>query len=751
MWRIVGIVSHSDVATRLLKGLKRLEYRGDDSAGIATGHDGPIERRPAAGKLSNLANELQADPLPGNVGIGHPRSATHGSPTMRNAHPHVPGQAAVAHNGIIENHKLLRGVLNKTRRALFNMLMSLISSPRSVRRWLVFVFDGLLCLIAAWIALALRLGEWQSDLREVLILAATTLFFWGVIAWPAGVYRNLIRFSGARASSQLFYACALLAIPLTIIFGFIQINGVPRTTAILQPIIFFLLMLFLRLGMRFVVSDFLHIGPGKTEVRRRLLIYGAGRGGQQLANSLRQEQHLTLVGYIDDDKRLIRQQLDGVNVWHSSDLDRVLEERRVDEVILAIPSALRARRREIVTELQARKIHVRMLPGIGQLIDGHFAFSDIRNVQLEDLLGRDTVAPNDLLMGRSLLSKNVLVTGAGGSIGSELCRQIIRSRPKRLVLVEQSEYSLYALDNELRQLALAEGWEVELIPELADVADHDSVFRIFRRWEPETVYHAAAYKHVPLVERNPIAGMRNNIFSTIHCALAAEAVGVRRFILVSTDKAVRPTNVMGASKRVCELVLQARAQEQDKTLFTMVRFGNVLGSSGSVVPLFKQQIASGGPVTITHKDVTRYFMTIPEASQLVIQAGGMAEGGEVFVLDMGQPVLIRDLAETMVKLSGLSVRDDMTPDGDIEIVEVGLRPGEKLYEELLIGDNPAPTVNSRIMQAREAVHPWNSLSDILDNLKNYLIQGDATGALSVLYRLVPEYGQTAHQSKSSNS
>lgn len=631
--------------------------------------------------------------------------------------------------------------MKEMRSALLNALESLTRLPRSLRRWLVFGFDGVLCLVSAWIALALRLGEWPDNPRAVLILTVVTLFFWTLISWLVGVYRNLIRFTGARASGRLFYACTSLMVPLTIIFGFIQINDVPRTIAILHPIIFFLAMLFPRLTMRFVISDFMHLARGKAEERRRLLIYGAGRGGQQLANSLRQEPHLVLVGYIDDDERLSNQQLDGVTVWHSSILDRVLEERRVDEVILAIPSALRVRRREIVTALQARKIHVRMLPGIGQLIDGQFAVSDIRDVQVEDLLGRDAVAPNQLLMGRSLSCKNVLVTGAGGSIGSELCRQIIRSRPKQLILVEQSEYSLYTIESELRRLALAEGCEVELIPELADVADGDSVSRIFHRWHPETVYHAAAYKHVPLVESNPIAGMRNNIFSTLYCALAAEAVGVRRFILVSTDKAVRPTNVMGASKRVCELILQARAQEQDKTLFTMVRFGNVLGSSGSVVPLFKQQIAAGGPVTITHRDVTRYFMTIPEASQLVIQAGGMAEGGEVFVLDMGQPVLIRDLAETMIKLSGLTVRDEATPAGDIEIVEVGLRPGEKLYEELLIGDNPAKTVHPRIMRAREAVHAWDSLSDILDELKDYLIRGEVSESLSILHRLVPEYSQ----------
>jgi FlaA1/EpsC-like NDP-sugar epimerase len=625
------------------------------------------------------------------------------------------------------------------RSVILNALETLTRLPRSLRKWIVFGIDGVLCLLAAWVALALRLGEWPETFRIVLIPTAIAFFFWTLIAWPTGVYRNLVRFSGARASGRLLYACALLVVPLTITIGFIKIEGVPRTISVLHPIFFFLLMLFLRFSLRFVVSDYLHPAQSKSKQQRRLLIYGAGRGGQQLANSLRQEPHLILVGYLDDDERLSKQQIDGVNVWHSSDLDHILGTLQVDEVILAIPSALRVRRREIVTTLQARKIGVRMVPGMGQLIDGDFAVSDIRDVQVEDLLGRDAVTPNELLMRRSLLGKSVLVTGAGGSIGSELSRQIIRLRPKRLILVEQSEYFLYAIESELRQLALAEGYDVELIPELADVADQDSVFRIFRRWQPESVYHAAAYKHVPLVESNPIAGMRNNIFSTLYCALAAEAVGVKHFILVSTDKAVRPTNIMGASKRLCELILQARAQEQNDTIFTMVRFGNVLGSSGSVVPLFKQQIASGGPVTITHKDVTRYFMTIPEASQLVIQAGGMARGGEVFVLDMGQPVLIRDLAETMIRLSGLSIRDASTPEGDIEIVEVGLRPGEKLYEELLIGDNPAETMHSQIMQAREYIHPWAELSDDLKELKKHLAQGDAPQALSILYNLVPEY------------
>jgi FlaA1/EpsC-like NDP-sugar epimerase len=641
-------------------------------------------------------------------------------------------------------------MLEKLGTFLVGALDAIASLRRPVRRWMVFVGDGLLCFFAAWIAFALRLGEWASDIVATLVFASTAFAFWVPFAWYVGVYRNLIRFSGARALTALCYACALLAAPLIAIFTLFQVNGVPRTLAILHPIIFFLLLLISRLSMRFVVSDVLHAARGQAGKRRKLLIYGAGRGGQQLANTLRQEPHLNLVGYIDDDERLNGQQVDGVRVWHSSCLERIVQERDVDEVLLAIPSARRSRRREIVAALQKSKVRVRMLPGIGQLIDGHVAVTDLRDVQVEDLLGRDPVAPNELLMGRSLLSKVVMVTGAGGSIGSELCRQIVKSRPRMLVLVERSEFSLYAIEQELRKLVDQEGSRVEIVPELADVSDRETVFRIFNRWRPESIYHAAAYKHVPLVERNPIAGLRNNIFSTLHCALAAEAVGVQRFILVSTDKAVRPTNIMGASKRVCELVLQARAQEQTRTLFTMVRFGNVLGSSGSVVPLFKSQIASGGPVTLTHRDVTRYFMTIPEAAQLVIQAGSMARGGEVFVLDMGQPIRIQDLAETMIRLSGLTVRDELCPDGDIEIAEVGLRPGEKLYEELLIGDNPASTAHPRIMQAVEIMLSWRTLLPYLQNFEQVLAQGDADAALAVLRALVPEFHEmsAAHGSVS---
>jgi FlaA1/EpsC-like NDP-sugar epimerase len=483
----------------------------------------------------------------------------------------------------------------------------------------------------------------------------------------------------------------------------------------------------------------LHMAKADTPPRR-VLIYGAGFAGTQLAASLRRERHIVVAGFLDDDVRLDLRKIDGLTVWAFPRLADVLGRQQIDEVLLAIPSATRARRREIIAALQARNVRVRSLPSVANIIDGRVSVSDLREVEVEELLGRDPVAPNEILMGRTLVGKRVLVTGAGGSIGSELCRQIIRCRPSQLVLVDHAEYSLYAIESELRELLAAEGRTVELIPELGNVADRDTSDRLMQRWRPQTVFHAAAYKHVPMVEANPIAGVRNNVQGTLNICLAAEAAKTEAVILISTDKAVRPTNVMGASKRLCELILQARAAEQKRTMFTMVRFGNVLGSSGSVVPRFRTQIAAGGPVTITHRDVTRYFMTIPEAAQLVIQAGGMAKGGDVFVLDMGQSMRIHDLAVAMIGLSGLSVRDDANPDGDIEIVEIGLRPGEKLYEELLIGENPQPTIHERIVRANESKLLWAELEPALSAMATHVEKGDVPALLRLLKQLVPEYG-----------
>lgn len=615
----------------------------------------------------------------------------------------------------------------------------LADMPRQNRQLVAAGMDAVLCVAAVWIALSLRVGEWQLFTRPAVLLSLAALIFWFPIAWRCGIYLSIIRFSGGRTMMGLAVAVAFLAIPMTALFMIIVVPGVPRTMGILHPIIFLALLCVSRLLIRFALIDILHRAHGGRDLRR-VLIYGAGRAGQQLSLSLRHEPHMQVVGYIDDDVRLNGQRIDGIQVYSPDRLNWVVQTLAIDEVLIGLPRISRARRREIIAMLQNFHVQVRVLPSVGKILDGEVSISDLRAVQIEDLLGRDPVAPNALLLSRNVAGKTVLVSGAGGSIGSELCRQILALRPRKLVLVEQSEFALYAIDDELRALAREFGLAGDaIVPELGNVADKQSAMRMYMRWKPETVFHAAAYKHVPLVEANPVAGLRNNVFGTLHSCEAAEAVGVGTFILISTDKAVRPTNIMGASKRICELILQARAAETSKTVFAMVRFGNVLGSSGSVVPRFLAQIKSGGPVTLTDREVTRYFMTIPEAAQLVIQAGAMAHGGEVFVLDMGEPVRIFDLATSMVRLSGLTVRDASNPDGDIEIREIGMRPGEKLYEELLIGEQPQATTHQRIIRANEAMIPWPQLSAECDVLHQQLDVGDVVEAIATLRRLVPEY------------
>ncbi|NIJ36419.1 FlaA1/EpsC-like NDP-sugar epimerase [Sphingopyxis panaciterrae] len=622
------------------------------------------------------------------------------------------------------------------------ILAFVVDRSRVQRQIAAVAIDGFLCVVAVWIAFSLRLGVWELASPPILSFAAVALLVWYPIAWKTGVYRSLIRFSGARTIGDLAIACALLSLPLFVVCFIFRLPDVPRTLSILHPIIFLLLLGASRIAIRFVLLDLFKVVSVNA---RRVVVYGAGRAGQQLALSLRHESQVHLVGFIDDDLRLDGQRLDGVPVFGANRLQTLLEGTEIDEVLLAIPSASRARRREIIETLQGEEVYVRSLPNLTGIIEGSVTVNDLREIQIEELLGRETVAANQLLMSRTTAGKIVLVSGAGGSIGSELCRQIVRCRPARLVLLEQSEYALYAIEQELIELMRELRIDVPLVLELASASERSSMNRIYSYHRPETVFHAAAYKHVPLVEANPISGLRNNIMGTLHSVAAAEAVGVANFILISTDKAVRPTNIMGASKRVCELILQARAERPEvKTVFSMVRFGNVLGSSGSVVPRFKAQIAAGGPVTLTHRDITRYFMTIPEAAQLVIQASAMAKGGEVFVLDMGQPVRIFDLATSMIHLSGLSVRSAENPDGDIQIVETGLRPGEKLYEELLIGDNPEKTNHPRIMRAREGLWPWEDLERELQSLDTTIrVSGDSVEAVQTISGLVPEFAPDA--------
>lgn len=623
---------------------------------------------------------------------------------------------------------------------IFELLQRLVSLNRVAKLAIILTLDALTCVVAVWIAFSLRLGEWNLWSRAIATAMATCLALWLPIFMWRGIYRSVIRFIGARTMLDILTSSLIMMLALAVLFAVHPIADLPRTVAVIQPMVFGALLVVSRLVARYVLFDFLN---QQRFVGRpaRVLIYGAGSAGRQLAVSLRHEPGMALISYVDDDQRLAGKHLDGVRVHGSDNINDLIARHDVDMVVLALPSISRQRREEIVRKFEGISVRVMTLPAIGELLDGTVSFGDLRDIEIADLLGRDSVPPNHLLLHRNVNGRSVMVTGAGGSIGSELCRQIGKLDPKQIILVEMTEHALYSIEAEMREAQKDGGISahISIHAELGSVANVETVRRLFDRWRPETVFHAAAYKHVPLVEENVIAGMRNNIFSTFYCATEANRVGVRNFILISTDKAVRPTNVMGASKRVCELVLQALAARGSKTRFAMVRFGNVLGSSGSVVPRFQRQIRAGGPVTLTHRDVTRYFMTIPEAAQLVIQAGGMAEGGEVYVLDMGKPIRIYDLARTMINLSGLTVRDADHPNGDIEIAEIGLRKGEKLYEELLIGDSPRPTHHPRIMQARETFLEWSDLCRHLDTMREALADGDRKGSLEQLCILVPEF------------
>ena len=452
-----------------------------------------------------------------------------------------------------------------------------------------------------------------------------------------------------------------------------------------------------------------------------------------MANS----HEITVVGFVDDDDRLHGHVLNGQPIYNPSDIEALTSTLHISDVLLAMPSLSRHRRNEILSQVRSARVAVRTLPSMNDLAQGKVSISDLRELDIDDLLGREPVAPNHILLTKNILGKVVLVTGAGGSIGGELCRQILQVGPSKLLLIEQSEFALYSVQQELEEKKAR--IETELVPLLASVQDPDRMREIMSTWRPDTVYHAAAYKHVPLVEHNPAAGIKNNVLGTLHTAQAAIESGVTDFVLISTDKAVRPTNVMGASKRLAEMTLQALAPVNTGTKFCMVRFGNVLGSSGSVVPKFRQQIRDGGPISLTHPDVTRYFMTIPEAAQLVIQAGAMAKGGDVFVLDMGQPVKIFDLAKRMVELSGLTLQDEQNPDGDIAIEVTGLRPGEKLFEELLIGDNPKPTIHTCIMKANEEFIAWEELEGKLNALEVALSVNDVGVIRLMMKQLVSGY------------
>jgi FlaA1/EpsC-like NDP-sugar epimerase len=608
---------------------------------------------------------------------------------------------------------------------------------------IVLLVDASLCVIAVSLAFYLRVGEWVSLSYHPEYKAMTPVWVSLALAVPVfvafGLYRAIFRYSGWPALVTVGKAVGLYGLIFMAIFTLVGVPGVPRTVGLIQPLLVLFLVGASRALARYWLGG-LYLSQLRLGTLPKVLIYGAGSAGRQLANALANSYEMRVVGYLDDDDRLHGHVLNGLAIYSPQDLSGLVLSLGISDVLLALPTANRKRRNEILVLMQQAKVSVRTLPSVMELAQGKVSTADLRELDIDDLLGRDSVPPNHILLGRNVTRKVVLVTGAGGSIGSELCRQILKLKPQTLLLVDQSEYALYEIHQELldKVQAIGEG-AVQLVPLLASVRDAERMREVITTWSPDTIYHAAAYKHVPLVEHNPAEALKNNVFGTRTVAQLAAEHGVSDVVLVSTDKAVRPTNIMGASKRLAELVLQALAAEPGKTTFSMVRFGNVLGSSGSVVPKFRQQIKNGGPITLTHPEVTRFFMTIPEAAQLVIQAGAMAKGGDVFVLDMGESVKIMDLAQRMIELSGLTERTEANPDGDIAIEITGLRPGEKLFEELLIGNDPQPTLHPRIMKASEEKMSWLDLQDSLNAMLVALDVNDVGVLRRMLEQLVSGY------------
>ena len=624
----------------------------------------------------------------------------------------------------------------------------LISLPRFQKQLLAIAVDVIAIVLSVWIAFSLRLERLHFPIADERLLYVLPLFIAIPIFIKMGLYRAIFRYVGQHALWTILRAVLLYGLLLFILlisWDFLKLprsgGFLPRSLGILQPLILLVMIVFTRSVVRVWFSSDSNAQRKKNE--RRTLIYGAGASGMQIGISLQHTGQYYLVGYVDDNLQLRHKTMNGLTIYGVDEIDALIKEYGVTDILLALPSIQQSRRNEILSDLRRFHIHIRSLPSMSDLAEGKVKVSDIRELDVADLLGRSPVAPNKELFEKNITNQVVMVTGAGGSIGSELTRQILLAKPKTLILLEQSEFALYALDAELKTRIKDEALNVELISLLGNVRQYEWLQKICATWQINTIYHAAAYKHVPIVEHNVTEGVLNNVWGTLNTARAAIEAGVEQFVLISTDKAVRPTNVMGASKRLAEMVLQALAHQSGvKTQLSMVRFGNVLGSSGSVVPLFRNQINAGGPVTVTHPEVTRYFMTIPEAAQLVIQAGAMASiakesgQGAVFVLDMGEPVKIVDLAQRMIELAGFALRDDRNPDGDIAIEVVGLRPGEKLYEELLIGDNPMPTDHPRIMKAQESYLAWNDLEQHLNTLHQGLLNGDAPMIYQELQKLV---------------
>ena len=617
---------------------------------------------------------------------------------------------------------------------------------RNIKRAILVFADIVALLFSLWSAFALRFSEWWPTqyIEPSWPLFIFVPLFGVAVFIKLGLYRAVIRFMNVKVLQSIALGVTLV---IAGTFAFTQVAGldsVPRSV----PIIFGLSAWLYLGGSRLLIRGYYHWLISRYTERERVIIYGAGGAGSQLAQLLQGGAEYIPIGFVDDEKALWKGQVQGLPVFNPATLSDLIENKSVDVLLLALPHISETRRSEILQFVAEFPVHVKTMPSMPEIIAGE-SLDHIREIEIEELLGRDQVAPEKSLIERSILGKTVCITGAGGSIGSELARQAVSSGAKAVVLYELSEFSLYSIEAELIQLARDTNPECSIYPILGSVQDHDRIEKVFVQFSVQTVYHAAAYKHVPLVEHNVLQGIQNNSLGTETVALAAKQVGVERFVLISTDKAVRPTNVMGATKRLAEMIIQLLASENNvstnsaSTIFSMVRFGNVLGSSGSVVPLFKKQIAAGGPVTVTHPDINRFFMTIPEAASLVIQAGSMAKGGDVFVLDMGEPVKIADLAKQMIRLSGQTIKDSDNPEGDIEVIYSGLRPGEKLYEELLIGNNAAGTCHPKIMTADEEYAPREQLDAVLSGINTAIAANDCAAVRDILIDIVKDFNPSS--------
>jgi FlaA1/EpsC-like NDP-sugar epimerase len=619
--------------------------------------------------------------------------------------------------------------------------------PRIWKRIIVLLVDSVLCVATTYFAFYLRLGYWVSaqsvnffdsfiDACLISLALALPIFI------LSGLYLAIFRYSGLPALITVTKAVCVYGLGYALIISAYGLEGIPRTVGLLQP-----LLLLLAVGASRAFANVWLGGPYLSILKNtdlpRVLIYGAGNAGRQLAAAMANSHEVIIAGFLDDDSRLQGHLINGLKIYNPENIQKLVKALRVSTILLALPSLTKAERIVALRKIKHAKVLVRTLPGLMDLAQGRVTAADLKELDIDDLLARDVIGPDQNLLLRNVAGQVVFITGAGGSIGSELCRQILRLQPKTLVMLDHSELALYLVNEDLisKRDALSgiSGIKVILVPVLGSVADEKSIDALVAEHKPHIIYHAAAYKHVPMVEANPFEGIKNNTFGTETIANIAVKYNVPHFVLVSTDKAVRPTNVMGASKRLAEMVLQAKAAESINTIFTMVRFGNVLASSGSVIPKFRQQIKDGGPVTVTDFQMTRYFMTISEAAQLVIQSGAMAKGGEVFLLNMGQPVRIYDLARKMIELSGLEVIDQDNPDGDIEIEEIGLRPGEKLYEELLISGDPEVTSHPRIFKAHEELLSDAQMQEELQKLRQIISSKDHTMLMNFLKELITGY------------